>query len=159
MFFFQKSLESFSYILLSGQRIICQDEVVYLAKSSTRSPVSFITLSPDLPVVFPFTCWIGMLSSLCSIFHFHHQHFTAAPRQKGITDNFVKIELSPLSGPEWQYLSEEIIKHPILDLWTLNISVQKMSFMYKPMGAKHSNWKLSQNNQYVSYAPLSLGAE
>ena len=25
------------------------------------------------------------------------------------------------------------------------------------MGAKHSNWQLSQNNQYVSYALLSLG--
>ena len=33
---------------------------------------------------------------------------------------------------------------------------QKMSFMYKSMGAKHSNWQLSQNNQYVSYALLSL---
>ena len=32
-----------------------------------------------------------------------------------------------------------------------------MSFIYKSMGAKHSNWKLSQNNQYVSYALLSLG--
>ena len=32
-----------------------------------------------------------------------------------------------------------------------------MSFMYKSMGAKHSNWQLSQNNQYVSYALLSLG--
>ena len=31
-----------------------------------------------------------------------------------------------------------------------------MSFMYKSMGAKHSNWHLSQNNQYVSYALLSL---
>ena len=41
---------------------------------------------------------------------------TAAPRQKGITNNFVKIELSPLPGPEWQYLSVGIIKHPILDL-------------------------------------------
>ena len=29
--------------------------------------------------------------------------------------------------------------------------------MYKSMGAKHSNWQLSQNNQYVSYALLSLG--
>ena len=28
--------------------------------------------------------------------------------------------------------------------------------MYKSMGAKHSNWHLSQNNQYVSYALLSL---
>ena len=26
--------------------------------------------------------------------------YTAAPRQKGITDNFVKIELSQLPGPE-----------------------------------------------------------
>ena len=34
-----------------------------------------------------------------------------------------------------------------------------MSFMYKSMGAKHSKWQLSQNNQYVSYALLSLGAE
>ena len=34
-----------------------------------------------------------------------------------------------------------------------------MSIMYKSMGAKHSNWQLSQNNQYVSYALLSLGAE
>ena len=33
-----------------------------------------------------------------------------------------------------------------------------MGFMYKSMGAKHSNWHLSQNNQYVSYALLSLGA-
>ena len=33
-----------------------------------------------------------------------------------------------------------------------------MSFMCKSMGAKHSNWQLSQNNQYVSYALLSLGA-
>ena len=32
-----------------------------------------------------------------------------------------------------------------------------MSFMYKSMGAKHSNWQLSQNNQYVSYALLSWG--
>ena len=32
-----------------------------------------------------------------------------------------------------------------------------MSFMYKSMGAKHSNWQLSRNNQYVSYALLSLG--
>ena len=32
-----------------------------------------------------------------------------------------------------------------------------MSFMYKSMGAKHSNWQLSQNDQYVSYALLSLG--
>ena len=32
-----------------------------------------------------------------------------------------------------------------------------MSFMYKSIGAKHSNWQLSQNNQYVSYALLSLG--
>ena len=32
-----------------------------------------------------------------------------------------------------------------------------MSFMYKSMGAKHSNWQLSQNNQYVSYALLLLG--
>ena len=44
------------------------------------------------------------------------ENYTAAPRQKGITDNFVKIELSPLPGPEWQYLSVGIIKHPILDL-------------------------------------------
>ena len=29
--------------------------------------------------------------------------------------------------------------------------------MYKSMGAKHSNWQLSQNNQYVSYTLLSLG--
>ena len=28
--------------------------------------------------------------------------------------------------------------------------------MYKSMGAKDSNWQLSQNNQYVSYALLSL---
>ena len=41
--------------------------------------------------------------------------YTAVPRQKGITDNFVKIELSPLPGPEWQYFSVGIIKHPILD--------------------------------------------
>ena len=27
-----------------------------------------------------------------------------------------------------------------------------MSFMYKSIGAKHSNKQLSQNNQYVSYA-------
>ena len=33
-----------------------------------------------------------------------------------------------------------------------------MNFMYKSMGAKHINWQLSQNNQYVSYALLSLGA-
>ena len=33
-----------------------------------------------------------------------------------------------------------------------------MSFMYKSMEAKHSNWELFQNNQYVSYALLSLGA-
>ena len=33
-----------------------------------------------------------------------------------------------------------------------------MSFMYKSMGAQHSNWQLSQNNQYDSYAFLSLGA-
>ena len=32
-----------------------------------------------------------------------------------------------------------------------------MSFMYKSIGAKRSNWQLSQNNQYVSYALLSLG--
>ena len=37
-----------------------------------------------------------------------------------------------------------------------NIS-SKMSFMYKSMGAKHSNWQLSQNNQSVSYALLSWG--
>ena len=43
----------------------------------------------------------------------------------------------------------------ILDLWTLNISVQKMSFMHKSMGAKHSNWQLFQNNQYVSYVLLT----
>ena len=42
--------------------------------------------------------------------------YAAAPWQKGITDNFVKIELSQVLGPEWQYLSVEIIKHPILDL-------------------------------------------
>ena len=29
--------------------------------------------------------------------------------------------------------------------------------MYKSMGAKQSNWQLSQNNQYVSYALLSWG--
>ena len=29
--------------------------------------------------------------------------------------------------------------------------------MYKSIGAKHNNWQLSQNNQYVSYALLSLG--
>ena len=40
-----------------------------------------------------------------------------------------------------------------LDYYT----VQKISYMYKSMGAKHSNWQLSQNNQYVSYALLSLG--
>ena len=28
--------------------------------------------------------------------------------------------------------------------------------MYKSIGAKQSNWHLSQNNQYVSYALLSL---
>ena len=28
--------------------------------------------------------------------------YSAVQRQKGITDNFVKIELSPLPGPEWQ---------------------------------------------------------
>ena len=33
-----------------------------------------------------------------------------------------------------------------------------MSFMYKSMGAKHSYLQLSQNNQYVIYALLSLGA-
>ena len=33
-----------------------------------------------------------------------------------------------------------------------------MNFMYKSIGAKDSNWQLSQNNQYVSYALLSLGA-
>ena len=33
-----------------------------------------------------------------------------------------------------------------------------MSFMYKSMGAKHSNWQVSRNNQYVTYALLSLGA-
>ena len=43
-------------------------------------------------------------------------YISAVPRQKGITDNFVKIELAPLPGPEGQYLSVEIIKHPILDL-------------------------------------------
>ena len=43
-------------------------------------------------------------------------YHTAPQWQKGITDNFVKIELSPLLGPEWQYLSLGIIKHPILDL-------------------------------------------
>ena len=32
-----------------------------------------------------------------------------------------------------------------------------MSFMYESIGAKHSNWQLSQNNQDVSYALLSLG--
>ena len=26
----------------------------------------------------------------------------AAPQQNGITDNFVKTELSPLPGPKWQ---------------------------------------------------------
>ena len=83
--------------------------------------------------------------------------YTAPQWQKGITDNFVKIELSPLLGPEWQYLSVGIIKHPILALQTLKISVQKISFMYKWMWAKYSNWQLSQNNQYVSYALLSLG--
>ena len=31
--------------------------------------------------------------------------------------------------------------------------------MYKSMGAKHSNWQLSQNNKYVSYALLSLGGQ
>ena len=31
-----------------------------------------------------------------------------------------------------------------------------MSFMYKSMGAKRSKWQLSQKNQYVSYALLSL---
>ena len=41
------------------------------------------------------------------------EKYAAASRQKGITDNFVKIELSPLPGPEWQYLSVQIIKHPI----------------------------------------------
>ena len=41
----------------------------------------------------------------------------AVQRQKGITDNFVKIELSPLPGPEWQYLSVQTIKYPILDLY------------------------------------------
>ena len=86
-----------------------------------------------------------------------HNIYSAAPRQKGITDNFVKIELAPLPGPEWQYLSVRIIKKPILDLKTLKMLVQKMSFMYKSLGAKHSNWQLSQNNQYVSYALLSLG--
>ena len=30
--------------------------------------------------------------------------------------------------------------------------------MYKSMGAKHGDWQLSQNNQYVSYALLSLGS-
>ena len=34
---------------------------------------------------------------------------TAAPWQKGITDNLNKIELSPLPGLEWQYLSVVII--------------------------------------------------
>ena len=29
-------------------------------------------------------------------------NYTAAPWQKGITDNFVKIELLLLLGPEWQ---------------------------------------------------------
>ena len=51
--------------------------------------------------------------------HWYSKHpifFTAAPRQKGITDNFVKIELPPLQGPEPQYISVGIIKHPILDL-------------------------------------------
>ena len=32
-----------------------------------------------------------------------------------------------------------------------------MSFKYKSVGAKHSKWQLSQNNQYVSYALLSWG--
>ena len=82
--------------------------------------------------------------------------YSAVQRQKGITDNFFKIELLPLPGPEWQYLSVEIIKQPILNLQTLKMSVPKMRFMYKSMGAKHSNWQLSQNNQYVSYALLSL---
>ena len=27
--------------------------------------------------------------------------------------------------------------------------------MYKPIGVRQSNWQLSQNNQYVSYALLS----
>ena len=85
--------------------------------------------------------------------------YTATPRQKGITDNFVKTELAPLPGPEWQYLSVGIIKHPVLDLQTLKIAVQKMSFMFKSMGAKHSNWQLFQNNQYVSYALLSWGGQ
>ena len=91
--------------------------------------------------------------------HLTHLSHTAPQWQKGITDNFVKIELSPLLRPEWQYLSVEIIKHPILALQTLKISVQKISFMYKSMGAKHSNWQFSQNNQYVSYALLSLGGQ
>ena len=32
-----------------------------------------------------------------------------------------------------------------------------MSFVYKSVGAKLSNWQLSQNNQYVSNALLSFG--
>ena len=29
--------------------------------------------------------------------------------------------------------------------------------MYKSIGAKHRNWQLSQNNQYVSYALFVVG--
>ena len=43
-------------------------------------------------------------------------YYTATPRQKGITDNFVKTELPLLPGPEWQYLSVGIIKHPYFRL-------------------------------------------
>ena len=48
---------------------------------------------------------------------------TATPRQKGITDNFVKIELLPIAGPEWQYLPIGTVKCISLLFFTLKNSV------------------------------------
>ena len=45
-----------------------------------------------------------------------YYYYTAIQRQKGIADNFVKIELSPLPGPEWQYLSVQNHKIPYFRL-------------------------------------------
>ena len=45
--------------------------------------------------------------------------YAAAPMTKGITDNFIKIELLTLTGPECQYLPMKHVKHISLQFQTI----------------------------------------
>ena len=87
--------------------------------------------------------------NIVSIFGSYGNYATqdAPPRQKGLTDNFLKLSY-------YLYHDQNADTYPLkLNPQNITPDFFLIFFVYQSMEAQHSNWKLSQNIQYVSPPP------